>query len=101
MTIPTVPSTDDIHRRVRTLLDASLGDAFAVVPSDADLQQAMGERYDSLTAMECISAVESEFGIEVDFVADDVRHWFATVDRIVAFTHGRLEDTAALRGRVE
>lgn len=93
----TVPATDEIHHRVRSLLDARFGDAFASVASDADLQQSLGERYDSLTAMECISAVEGEFGIEVDFVTDDVRHWFATVDRIVTFTRGRLEDAAVLQ----
>ncbi|MFJ6556469.1 acyl carrier protein [Streptomyces luteogriseus] len=92
----TVPSPEQIHDRTRSVLATRIGDAFTAVPSDADLQQALGERYDSLTAMECISAVESEFGIEVDFVADDVRHWFSSVERMVRFTHERLEDTAAL-----
>ncbi|MFC9222459.1 acyl carrier protein [Streptomyces hygroscopicus] len=96
MNSTTVPTTEEIHRRVRAVLDVRLGDAFASLPSNADLQQALGERYDSLTAMECISAVEEAFGIEVDFVADDVRHWFSTVERMVSFTHDRLEDTAAL-----
>ncbi|MFF7791733.1 acyl carrier protein [Streptomyces sp. NPDC007991] len=95
-TTTTVPSPEEIHDRTRSVLATRIGDAFTDVPSDADLQQALGERYDSLTAMECISAVESEFGIEVDFVADDVRFWFSSVERIVRFTHERLEDTAAL-----
>ncbi|KNB50249.1 acyl carrier protein [Streptomyces caatingaensis] len=96
MSTTPVPAIDDLRTRVRAVLAARLGDAFEAVPSDADLQQALGERYDSLTAMECISAVEEEFGIEVDFVADDVRHWFSTVDLMASFTHDRLEDSAAL-----
>ncbi|MEU1851162.1 phosphopantetheine-binding protein [Streptomyces sp. NPDC019990] len=92
----TVPPTEEIHDRTRSVLAARIGDAFADVPSDADLQQALGERYDSLTAMECISAIESEFGIEVDFVGDDVRFWFSSVERIVRFTQERLEDSVAL-----
>ncbi|MBZ4322013.1 acyl carrier protein [Streptomyces huiliensis] len=95
----TVPTDDDLRARVRAVLTDRLGDAFASVPSDAELQQALGDRYDSLTAMECISAVEEEFGIEVDFVADDVRYWFATVDRMTRFTRDRLEDAAALGER--
>ena len=55
-----------------------------------------GQRYDSLTAMECITALESAFEIEVDFVAHDVRYWFATVERMARFIADQREDRALL-----
>ncbi|GLF97028.1 acyl carrier protein [Streptomyces yaizuensis] len=99
MTAPTVPTCAELRDLIRAVLAPRLGDAFQDVPDDAELQTALGDRYDSLTAMECVSAIEGSFGIEVDFVTDDVRHWFSTVERMTAFTHDRLEDAAALETR--
>ncbi|MFI1016621.1 acyl carrier protein [Streptomyces sp. NPDC020965] len=85
-----------VHLRLRTLLASRLGPEFTGVPDDADLRVALGDGYDSLTVMECISAVEAEFGIEVDLVSDDVRHWFATTARMARFVADRLEDAEIL-----
>lgn len=63
---------------------------------DQPLPDALGERYDSLAALEFISAVEQEFGIEVDFVADDLRYWFSQLGRAATFVSGKLEDLAAI-----
>ncbi|MBL1065945.1 acyl carrier protein [Streptomyces sp. 7-21] len=99
MTAPTsVPEETQIREGIREALAGPLGDALASVTDDAELNQALGERYDSLTAMECITAVENRFNIEVDFVADDVRHWFSTIDRMTQFVRERLEDGAVLQG---
>jgi acyl carrier protein len=89
-------STDEVRDRIRTVLQRHIGDPVATVAAGDDLAAVLGERYDSLTAMECITAVEAEFGIEVDFVAHDVRHWFATIDRMAAFVGRELEDRALL-----
>lgn len=89
---------EPLRARLRAVLATRLGEGFATVPDDADLRDALGEGYDSLTAMECITAVEEEFGVEVDLVADDVRHWFGSVDRMCAFVADRLEDAAVLGG---
>jgi acyl carrier protein len=78
------------------VLSRTLGDEVDRLDSDADLAQALGERYDSLTAMECIAAIEGEFDVEVDFVAHDVRYWFATVARMTRFVRNELEDRAML-----
>ena len=87
----------DVRDRLRAALTARLGDTFARV-ADADvLRDVLGEGYDSLSAMECVPAVEEEFGIEVDFVADDVRHWFGSVELMCEFVTNRLEDAAVLR----
>jgi acyl carrier protein len=89
---------DEIRARVRNTLSGCLGETVDDVADAADLRETLGERYDSLAAMECISAVENTFSIEVDFVVDDVRYWFATVDRIVQFVTHRLEDSTTLAG---
>ncbi|WP_436501663.1 acyl carrier protein [Actinokineospora sp. HUAS TT18] len=91
--------TEDLRTRLRAVLAARLGEGFAAVPDDADLRDALGDGYDSLTAMECITAVEEEFGLEVDLVGDDIRHWFSSVDRMHVFVTDRLEDAAVLGGR--
>ncbi|GAA2264357.1 hypothetical protein GCM10010415_30380 [Streptomyces atrovirens] len=95
-TTPVIPDSDQILTRLRTALTVPLGDAVRGVDPDADLAETLGERYDSLAAMECITTVETHFGVEVDFVADDVRHVFSTLSRIAEFVQGRLEDDAAL-----
>ena len=71
-------------------------DAVVSVAPDEKLADALGERYDSLTAMECITALESAFELEVDFVAHDVRYWFATVERMARFIADQREDRALL-----
>jgi acyl carrier protein len=85
-------STDQI----RSVLQKHIGDPVTGVADDDDLATVLGARYDSLTAMECITAIEVEFGIEVDFVAHDVRHWFASIDRMATFVGRELEDRALL-----
>ncbi|MFF9623981.1 acyl carrier protein [Streptomyces griseosporeus] len=91
-----MPTTDltQIHDRVRTVLEKRFGDAARALAPDADLSAAL-PGFDSLAALEYISAVEGEFGIEVDFVADDVRHWFSTLDRTATYVRERIEDQAA------
>ena len=86
----------DIQEQVRAVLRRQVGDAITTIGADDKLAEVLGERYDSLTAMECITAIESDFGIEVDFVAHDVRYWFATVGRMASFVRNELEDRAAL-----
>ncbi|GAA3873279.1 hypothetical protein GCM10022243_43040 [Saccharothrix violaceirubra] len=91
MTVSKV-STDDVLARIRTLLGGRFGPEFDAVADDAVLSDALGDRYDSLGALECITAVEQEFGIEIDFVAHDVRHAFSRVDNMAGFVRDRLED---------
>lgn len=87
----------EILAKIRAVLRERLGDAVTALDPDARLADELGERYDSLGAMECITAVEGAFDIEVDFVGQDVRHWFATLGRMTEFVRGELEDRALLR----
>jgi acyl carrier protein len=81
-----------IRHRLRKSLDPSLGGMLDGLSDDAQLTEALGALYDSLAAMETISAVEEEFGLIVDLVNDDVRHWFASIARMTQFVAERLED---------
>jgi acyl carrier protein len=96
MSNPELPSRDEIRDRVRKALHAQLGPPINTVADDVPLPEALGARYDSLAALECISMVEEEFDVQVDFVEHDVRYWFGTVGRIVQFVHDRMEDRFAL-----
>ncbi|OLR92680.1 acyl carrier protein [Actinokineospora bangkokensis] len=77
--------------RVRAVLERRFGDAGRTVGATADLATAL-PNFDSLAALEFVTAVEDEFGVEVDFVGDDVRYSFSTVDRVVEYVVERLED---------
>ncbi|GGM13675.1 hypothetical protein GCM10010129_67160 [Streptomyces fumigatiscleroticus] len=92
----TVPALDDLTTQVRATLGPLLGDALTAVADDDDLARALGDRYDSLTALECVSRIEAAFDVEVDFVAHDVRYVFATVGRIASFVRDLIEDRTAL-----
>jgi acyl carrier protein len=63
-------------------------------PDDEPLPNALGGRYDSLAVLELITSIEQEFGIEVDFVAHDVRYWFSQIGLITQFVADQLDDKA-------
>jgi len=86
------PTSLDVPARVRQTLAGFLGDRVETLDQNADLATALGDRYDSLGALECVSSIEREFGIEVDYVTHDVRHWFSTLGRIEEFVVNELED---------
>lgn len=94
-----MPSADDdLLGRVRSTLAERLGDEVFTIPADVPLPDVL-ERYDSLAALECVTKIEQTFGVEVDFVAHDVRYWFATIGRIAQFTGDQLEDQRVMGGR--
>jgi acyl carrier protein len=98
MSAPTTtdPGTTDLMGQVRTALCKQFGAALEPVADNDLLREALGDRYDSLAALECICRIESEFGIEVDFVEHDVRHFFSTIELICEFVRDQLEDLAVL-----
>ncbi|MEJ7705051.1 MAG: acyl carrier protein [Geodermatophilaceae bacterium] len=83
---------------MRAVLHGQVGDALDGIGDDDELREHLADRYDSLAAMEFVASVEAEFGIEVDFVAHDVRHIFVTIARIARFVRDQLEDRAVLGG---
>jgi acyl carrier protein len=97
MSTITRPTGEQVREQVRQALRGQLGDLIDPVDDTDDLPTALGDRYDSLGAMECVSTIETAFGFEVDFVADDVRYAFGTIGRIVAFVQDKLDDLAVLR----
>ncbi len=83
----------EISTRVQAVLEKRFGDAARTLAVNADLTDAL-PGFDSLAALEYVNAVESEFGIEVDFVGDDVRYWFSTLDRTTEYVRETVEDQA-------
>lgn len=84
----------EINNRIQAVLEKRFGDAARALSGDADLTDAL-PGFDSLAALEYVTAVEGEFGIEVDFVGDDVRYWFSTLGRTTEYVRERVEDLAA------
>ncbi|MFF7361716.1 phosphopantetheine-binding protein [Streptomyces sp. NPDC008125] len=83
-----------ITTRVLTVLEKRFGEAARSLPREADLSDAL-PGFDSLAALEFVTAVEGEFDIEVDFVGDDVRYSFSTLDRVTEYVRERVEDQGA------
>jgi acyl carrier protein len=81
----------DTATRVRTVLEKRFCGAAGSLTADAELVDGL-PNFDSLAALEFITAVEEEFAIEVDFVGDDVRYCFSTLDRVVDYVTERVED---------
>lgn len=97
MTDAVSATAGDIHARVWTVLQEQFGPAAAELTEDDEFVDVLTTGFDSLTAIDTISRVESAFGVEIDFVSHDVRYWFASPARIVRFISDQLEDQAALR----
>lgn len=93
-----IPSPAQIGVRVRATVREVLGEALDAVTDTDELRDKLGDRYDSLRAIEGITRIEQEFGIEVDFVGHDVRYEFATLERIARFVRWQLEDLQTLNG---
>jgi acyl carrier protein len=87
---------ENVHARVWTVLREQFGPAADELTDDGEFVNVLTAGFDSLTALDTISRIESEFSVEVDFVGHDVRHWFASPARIVRFVCDQLEDQAAL-----
>ncbi|GAA3168891.1 MULTISPECIES: acyl carrier protein [Streptomyces] len=84
----------EIGTRVLAVLEKRFGDAARSLAPDTDLTDVL-PGFDSLAALEYVTAVENEFGIEVDFVGDDVRYWFGTLGRTAEYVRERVEDQSA------
>ncbi|MNJ73616.1 hypothetical protein D3C77_704370 [compost metagenome] len=48
-------------------------------------------------AVEVITAIEGCFEIEVDYLSDDVRYWFETLEKMETFVAQKLEDQLTLQ----
>lgn len=91
----TLPVADDVRAQVWAVLRAQFGTAADALTGDSEFVTALPAGFDSLTALDTISRVESTFDLEVDFVSHDVRHWFVSPERIVRYVIDQLEDRAA------
>lgn len=82
---------------IRSALETLLGPEVHSIGADESFRDFIGERFDSLMAVEVVTTIEERFAIEVDYVGDDVRYWFETLEKMEQFVKERLEDTATLQ----
>ncbi|MGN8260064.1 acyl carrier protein [Pseudomonas sp. SMSB3] len=86
-----------IEHRIRQTLGQLLGEEVESIAADASFRDFLGERFDSLMAVEVITVIEGQFGFEVDYLSDDVRYWFETLARMQQFVAQKLEDQLSLQ----
>jgi acyl carrier protein len=77
-----------------------LGDVLDTDLSGQDRNKSLAEtaevEYDSATVVEAVVAIESDFEIDVDFAADDIRYAFRSLGTITEFVEQKLSDKEAL-----
>lgn len=86
-----------IEQRIRHTLAQLLGDEVDTIDKRDSFRDFLGERFDSLMAVEVITAIEGCFDIEVDYLSDDVRFWFETLEKMEQFVGQKLEDQLTLQ----
>ncbi|HEK1008171.1 TPA: acyl carrier protein [Pseudomonas putida] len=86
-----------IEQRIRQTLAQLLGDEVDTIDKRDSFRDFLGERFDSLMAVEVITAIEGCFDIEVDYLSDDVRFWFETLEKMEQFVGQKLEDQLTLQ----
>jgi acyl carrier protein len=82
--------------RIRELLSAALDRELRAEHDAAALRELFPERYDSLAVLDAVGAVETEFGIEIDLVNDDLRRTFSSVATISELVTRKQRDRAVL-----
>lgn len=80
-----------IEDRIRNVAERLFGETARSISIDSALVDSLPE-FTSLTSLNLITATEEEFGIEVDFVSDDVKFSFSTLRNIAGYVQERLED---------
>jgi len=86
-----------IEQRIRQTLAQLLGEEVDTIDKRDSFRDFLGERFDSLMAVEVITAIEGCFDIEVDYLSDDVRFWFETLEKMEQFVGQKLEDQLTLQ----
>ncbi|EPO7629445.1 TPA: hypothetical protein MD708_004114 [Citrobacter freundii] len=90
-------NTLSIEQRIRHTLEELLGPEVTTIDRYGSFRDFIGERFDSLTAVEVITAIEGCFAIEVDYLSDDVRFWFENLDKMEKFVTQKLDDQRTLQ----
>ncbi|MGE8303454.1 MULTISPECIES: acyl carrier protein [Pseudomonas] len=86
-----------IEQQIRQALAQLLGDELNAIDKRDSFRDFLGERFDSLMAVEVITVIEGCFAIEVDYLSDDVRYWFETLEKMEQFVAQKREDQLTLQ----
>lgn len=86
-----------LEQRIRQALAQLLGPEVQSIDKHGSFRDFLGERFDSLMAVEVITAIEATFHFEVDYLSDDVRFWFETLEKMEQFVGQKLEDQLTLQ----
>ena len=92
----TVLNEAELGQRVVRVLGGVLDADLTGQDTDQSLAETSGVEYDSATVVEAVVAVESEFGIDVDFAEDDIRYAFRSLGTIAELVEQKLADKEAL-----
>jgi acyl carrier protein len=91
-------SAPELAARVRECLEGVLDADLGAVGADVTLADVEDLTYDSVTVVECVAAVEDAFGVVVDFVDDDVRFTFRSLENVTELVRQKLTDAQTLDG---
>lgn len=73
-----------------------VGEALLGRDDETPLSEMEDIRYDSSIVLECVGAIEQEFGIDIDLVSDDLSHSFRSVSTIRSLMERKVADAQAL-----
>ncbi|AGZ35252.1 acyl carrier protein [Pseudomonas sp. SWI6] len=85
------------EHRIRQALAQLLGPEVELIGMRDSFREFLGERFDSLMAVEVVTVIEATFGFEVDYLSDDIRFWFETLEKMDQFIGQKLEDQLTLQ----
>jgi acyl carrier protein len=84
------------YDRVRKTLSEVFNQPIDKQYDQTSLQEIPNIDYDSLTALECVGAIEEEFGITIDMIEDDVMYNFQSIKNISTLVQRKVADNNAL-----
>ncbi|NET90193.1 MAG: acyl carrier protein [Kamptonema sp. SIO1D9] len=84
------------YDRVRKTLSEVFNQSIDKQYDQTSLQEIPNIDYDSLTALECVGAIEEEFGITINIIEDDVMYNFQSIKNISTLVQKKVADNNTL-----
>lgn len=81
-----------LEHRIRSALVKIFGKSLESCDAQTELRDHPEVSYDSMSALECVAAIEEEFDIVVDIVEDDVTYSFKSIAAILVLVQRKIAD---------